>query len=174
MAKTIYKKGDWDAICDRCGEKFKASELRETWDNFFVCSKDWEPRHEQDFVRGVPDDQTVPWARPEGADAGGTDISGNTITYLPPAIVTGNQTLTVGTDPIVNEWQADLTGNVTVTLDTIGVKTGDTFQIYRTGGGAFTFDIGGLKTSPASVTFTATVKYNGSTWQLDSYTPLGI
>lgn len=28
----------------------------------------WEPRHPQDFVRGVKDKQTPPWVRPEGAD----------------------------------------------------------------------------------------------------------
>jgi hypothetical protein len=30
-----------------------------------VCPKDWEPRHPQDFVKGVRDDQRVPWVRPE-------------------------------------------------------------------------------------------------------------
>jgi hypothetical protein len=31
-----------------------------------VCRKDFEVRHPQDFVRGVPDkSQTLPWTRPE-------------------------------------------------------------------------------------------------------------
>ena len=30
-------RGDWNAICDRCGFKFKASELKKTWDNLYVC-----------------------------------------------------------------------------------------------------------------------------------------
>ena len=29
-----YKSGDWLAICDSCGRKFKASQLRERWDGF--------------------------------------------------------------------------------------------------------------------------------------------
>ena len=62
---TTIKHGDWNAICDRCGFKYKASELRKTWDNLMVCKKDWEPRQPQDFVRGRKDQQTVPWARPE-------------------------------------------------------------------------------------------------------------
>lgn len=59
------KLGDWNAICDVCGRKFKASELKERWDNAMVCTNDWEPRQPQDFVRGVPDGQAAPWVRPE-------------------------------------------------------------------------------------------------------------
>lgn len=37
-----------------------------TWDNLFVCSDTcWEPRHPQDFVKAVVDDQTVPISRPD-------------------------------------------------------------------------------------------------------------
>ncbi len=67
MGRADYwKHGDHNAICDTCGFKFKASELKKTWDNMYVCSKDFEPRHPQDFVRGKKDDQSVPWSRPEG------------------------------------------------------------------------------------------------------------
>jgi len=69
MAKeTYYKKGDWNAICDVCGFKFKASQLRKRWDNMRVCSDDWEERQPQDLLRARPDDQSVPWTRPEGED----------------------------------------------------------------------------------------------------------
>lgn len=63
---TYFKKGDWNAVCDRCGFNFKASELRKTWDGFYVCKDDFETRHPQDFVRSRPDRQTVPWTRPPG------------------------------------------------------------------------------------------------------------
>lgn len=63
-----YKHGDWNAICDVCGFKFKASQLRRRWDGFMVCEKDWEPRHPQDFVRGTKDDQSVAFTRPEPTD----------------------------------------------------------------------------------------------------------
>jgi hypothetical protein len=60
---TYYKRGDWNAICDRCGAKFKASQLRKTWEGFMVCQKDWEPRHPQDYVR-APREEAVPeWTR---------------------------------------------------------------------------------------------------------------
>ena len=63
---TKYIKGDYNAICDRCGYKFKASEMKRTWDNLFVCVYGcWEPRHPQDFVKGKADKQVVPIARAE-------------------------------------------------------------------------------------------------------------
>lgn len=55
----------WLAICDRCGFRYRSSELRKEWTGLRVCSYDFEARHPQDFVRGVPDRQNVPWARPE-------------------------------------------------------------------------------------------------------------
>ena len=63
-----YKRGDWNAICDRCGAKYKASQLKMEWDNLWVCRECWEVRHPQDFVKGVEDDQTVPISRPRGED----------------------------------------------------------------------------------------------------------
>lgn len=63
MSKNYFAPGDWNACCDRCGRKFKASQLRLTWDGYMVCERDWEPRHPQDFVRGVPEKIGVPWTR---------------------------------------------------------------------------------------------------------------
>jgi len=60
--------GDWNSVCYQCGAKFKASELRRHWQGYYVCDKHWEARHPQDFVRGVPDIQTPPWAQPTPAN----------------------------------------------------------------------------------------------------------
>lgn len=30
-----------------------------------TCRQDWNPRQPQDFVRGIPDPQAVPWSRPD-------------------------------------------------------------------------------------------------------------
>lgn len=46
-----YKPGSHYAICDRCASQFRAEELRETWEGWWVCDEDWEKRHEQDFLR---------------------------------------------------------------------------------------------------------------------------
>jgi hypothetical protein len=66
--KTYFVPGEWNAICDQCGRKYKASQLRKRWDGLMVCQDDWETRHPQDFVRGVKEDTSVPWTRPEPAD----------------------------------------------------------------------------------------------------------
>jgi hypothetical protein len=63
-----YKHGDFNAICEVCGQKWKASKMRKRWDGAMVCPKDWEPRHPQDFVRAIPDKQSTPWSRPEAVD----------------------------------------------------------------------------------------------------------
>ena len=56
--------GNFNAMCDVCGFKFKGSELRRRWDGFMVCSQDYEQRHPQDLIRSIPDRQSIPWARP--------------------------------------------------------------------------------------------------------------
>ena len=63
-----YRSGDYYVICAVCGLKIRASETRRRWDNLRVCTKDWESRHPQDFVRGRRDRQRVPDPRPEPAD----------------------------------------------------------------------------------------------------------
>ena len=74
--KSSIKWGDWVAICDVCGFKFKASKLRERWDGLMVCQEDWEFRHPQDLIRYPKEDTSIPWSSPEQAD---TFIS---ITYV--------------------------------------------------------------------------------------------
>ena len=64
-SRNRYVPGTHNVLCDCCGFKFKATELRMRWDGMFVCSKDWEPRHSQDFVRGRVDKQRVENARPD-------------------------------------------------------------------------------------------------------------
>lgn len=73
MRTTWFKSGDWNAICDVCGFKFKASELRERWDGLKVCSMDWELRHPQELARPIPDEPALPWTRPDPA-AGNADL----------------------------------------------------------------------------------------------------
>lgn len=63
--RDYYKPGDWNAICDRCGFKFKASELKLDWQGFRVCEDDFEYRHPQDFLKPKTDKIYVPWSRPD-------------------------------------------------------------------------------------------------------------
>ena len=70
--------GQWNAICDVCGFKFKSGDLKLRWDGLMVCQEDYEQRHPMDYFKGTPDNQSTPWSRPEGADSGGSDINSNT------------------------------------------------------------------------------------------------
>lgn len=61
--------GTWKTVCDVCGFWFPSDAMRQRWDNLMTCEKDWEPRHPQDFIRGVPDNPAPPWVRPDPADS---------------------------------------------------------------------------------------------------------
>lgn len=80
-----------------------------------------------------------------------------------------NQTLTAGTDFETQRWATALTANRTVTLSTTNAKAGDRFRVVRTGLGAFTLDVGGLRTIPNSTAAFVDVAYDGSTWLLTAY-----
>jgi hypothetical protein len=65
---NYLKVGDWNAHCDVCGFRFKASELRKRWDGMMTCSEDWEMRHPQDFIRSVKEKPAPPFSRPRNDD----------------------------------------------------------------------------------------------------------
>lgn len=60
------KLGDYLVQCDRTGFTRWASETRKEWNGLRVWDRVYEERNAQDFIRGLPDDMSVPDARPEG------------------------------------------------------------------------------------------------------------
>lgn len=76
-ANKVTGSGGYNAICDDCGLKYKASELRRRpTDGAMVCRWDWEPRHPQEFVRAINDTHKLPFTRPEVAEVNiGPDIN---------------------------------------------------------------------------------------------------
>jgi len=66
--QNFLRLGDWNAICDSCGRKFKASQLLRRWDGLMVCKQDYEVRHPQDFLRVKQERIAVPWSRPVAPD----------------------------------------------------------------------------------------------------------
>jgi hypothetical protein len=103
MGKSdFFKIGDWNAICDRCGHKYKASQLRDTWDNFRVCDNCWEPRHPQDFVRSKIDRQRVPWSRDDieteytTTTINTTAVSAGDLTFAVVAVGQAAEYMTIG------------------------------------------------------------------------------
>ncbi len=79
----MYIPLDYWMTCDFCGGKYRRSEMREHWTGQWVhypgC---WEPRHPQDFVESIPDDTSVPVARPAIAQAvGETTVYANVLIW---------------------------------------------------------------------------------------------
>ena len=68
MRNTWFKSGDYNALCDVCGFKFKASELKERWDGRRVCAQDFDFRHPLDFAKQIRPEPVLPWTRPEPDD----------------------------------------------------------------------------------------------------------
>jgi hypothetical protein len=57
-----YAPGLWNFRCQECYKKMKSSQARKRWDGLWVGPECLEPRNPQDFVRGIPDDPSVPWS----------------------------------------------------------------------------------------------------------------
>ncbi len=62
-----FKSGDFNVICDTCGQKFKASKVKKQWDGFITCNQCWDYRHPQEFVRAKEDKQATPYSRPDAS-----------------------------------------------------------------------------------------------------------
>ncbi len=86
MDRLYYKPGTWNAICDRCGVKFKSDELIKTWEGFMVCKEDFEVRHIADFIKAPKPITAIPFTRPEGTD----------VSVGPTYVDTGNNTIPTG------------------------------------------------------------------------------
>ena len=64
-AKTRFVSGEYNGICDVCGVKYKANQLKKRWDGLYVCDEDWEIRHPQELLRIYSDTRTLPFTRPD-------------------------------------------------------------------------------------------------------------
>jgi hypothetical protein len=62
--KNHLQLGNWNALCDSCGRKFKALDLKKRWDGLMVCKEDFELRHPSDFLRVQKEKITVEFSRP--------------------------------------------------------------------------------------------------------------
>lgn len=63
--KNWLKLGDYNAICDSCGRKYKATTMKKRWDGLFVCPDDYEIRHPQLSLKVRGDKMVVPIPRPD-------------------------------------------------------------------------------------------------------------
>jgi hypothetical protein len=149
--RDFYKKGDWNAICYVCGFKRKASEMKLRWDGVYTCEQDWEIRQPQDFVRGVPDEQPLPWTQPETPNTFGGPIV-NPLSN----IVVGTPTIFVNSTPQVSGT------NYTISLP-IGVVT---FITQYSPGAVITWSGQWLDNAGFTTTYTNAFQY---LWQANTF-----
>lgn len=107
-----------------------------------------------------------------GFDTGVLTVSSNAkhvLKCIPPDHGDADATLVAGLDAEVHKWATVLTANRTVTLSTARVYNGAKFRIVRTGLGAFTLNVGGLKTIPSATAAFVDVEHDGTAWRLTGY-----
>lgn len=156
-----YKKGTYNAICYVCGFKRKADEMKLRWDGVYVCKEDWEIRQPQDFVRGQPEEQSLPWTQPEGGDTfvapPSTPLSGTVQTIS--GIFLNGVLKTLGVDYTINVVNAYSTQIVFTSIPASGqqmswsgtwldnasvLRTLTQFPIYTTNGYTATYTLYGV------------------------------
>lgn len=67
MKRDLYRSGGYYAICDECGFRFRANEMRLRWDGAFVCREDFEVKHPQLDLKIRFDKILVKTPRPFGS-----------------------------------------------------------------------------------------------------------
>jgi len=80
--------GDWNAICDRCGRRMKASEMRKDHRGLRVCPDDWDPWHPLDFYNMPKEGTGIPWSRTRSPDRSTTVTFSDTTAGDPSTIST--------------------------------------------------------------------------------------
>lgn len=147
--------GQWNTICDVCGFKFKSGDLKKRWDGMMCCKDDWEVRHPLDFVKGVPDDSSVPWTRPD-SDVDTAEHVGDEDKFLNIRIL--------GTPILrIQIWDTDLTQErLAILVPTTHTKEGDEFLIYKINDDGFNLTILS-QASPDLTTGTADGATSGTT-----------
>lgn len=104
------RNGTYNGICDRCGSKFKFSDLKLEWDGLYVCTANgcWEARQPQDYVKGVRDDMSVPVSRPQQPNV-----------FLAPLIVTEIPVITLSFIKFVSRMLSSSVSSVASIIKTL-------------------------------------------------------
>ena len=53
-----WKRGGHWVECERTGFAIRNWDAREEWDGTIVAKEEWEPRHPQDYLKAIKDDQS--------------------------------------------------------------------------------------------------------------------
>ena len=120
MKNRATQSYEYNTICDVCGFKFKASELKQRWDGPMVCPEDWETRNILDFYRQRNDTHKLPFVRTDNQVEKTwtpifTNLSGS-VDSSPGTYVVINNTVTfrVQIIPVTGQTTSTISGEVTL------------------------------------------------------------
>lgn len=60
ISKRYRAKGEYNAICDRCGFKFAAHQCKLEWTGLFVCKWCYEEKHPLEIPQNIKPETSVP------------------------------------------------------------------------------------------------------------------
>jgi hypothetical protein len=63
-ASSYWARGQWNFLCDQCGQQYKSNMARREWDGLMVCPTCLDFRNPQDFIKAIPE-KPIPWSRPD-------------------------------------------------------------------------------------------------------------
>lgn len=127
MDDRHFVMGDFYRIDDRSGFKIRARRTQMEWNGLIVYERFWEARQPQDFVTGVPDNQTVPYARPRQVNS-----------FLGPL------TTTLTSDVLAN-------GTTLPVESSVRMVIGDVLYVMLDTGSLQRVTVGGLPTSTSII-----------------------
>lgn len=64
LKRPTVEPGTWTCVDDRTGFRLLNTQVQFEWNGLLVYDRVWEVRQPQDYLRGIPDNQSVPYARP--------------------------------------------------------------------------------------------------------------
>jgi len=114
------------------------------WDGLYVCKQDWEIRHPQEMIRPIPDQNKLPWTRPDPPTndiAGSESIVGTTsgavtgtVTVSGSAVISSSHvgTLVDGTSSNMIIVTIPMGVTATVTFDS-SIPSGTTIKVFNAG-----------------------------------------
>ena len=117
-----YIPGDNWLIDDRTGFKIRARDARKEWNGLVVHQRNFEERHPQDFVKGIPEDQSVEEPRDRSPES-----------YIGPIYI-----------PITGDTLPG--GNVITVEHTSGVADGDSCGVFLDDGNVHRTTVSGVPT----------------------------
>lgn len=116
-----FHPGSFLRRCDRSGRVYGAEDTVREWNGLIVGKDEWEPRHPQEFKRGIREKIAAPMPRPEAPFDIGTVFTIDSVTAVSGSVVSSVYTSAAITNsrPFVF-WTLDLATSIAIERLTLG------------------------------------------------------